>query len=113
MPAQQAVWLHDEDGLLPVRTNLANRTRRRRSVLVNRWPLHLPLENGQLVSQEGIFCHEFGLASAKISEICQRQKGNVRFGPTSNARGDRIQAAIQEAPEMGQNTSHTKNFSIT
>jgi hypothetical protein len=35
------------------------------------------------------------------------------FTPTSNARGERLQAAILQPSEVGQNTSHTRRFSIT
>jgi len=76
-------------------------------------PFHLPPEDDQRLSQEGIFGEKLGLASAKIAEGGQRQRGPKRFGPMRKARGECMPAAIHEAPEMGQHTSHTRNFSIT
>ena len=76
-------------------------------------PFHLPPEDDQLLAQEGIFGDELGLASVKIGEGCQRQGGPERFGPTSQTRGECIQAAILQPPEIGHHTSHTKSFSIT
>jgi len=56
---------------------------------------------------------ELGLAFPKVGEGGKRQGSPQRFGPTSNVRGERTYAAIQEALERGQNTGHTKSFSIT
>jgi hypothetical protein len=53
-------------------------------------PFHLPLEDDNLLAQEGMFGDELGLASAKIGEWRRRQRGPEGFGPTSQARGERI-----------------------
>jgi hypothetical protein len=73
----------------------------------------LPLEDDQLLSQEGIFGDEFGLASAKISEGEERQGGPERFGPMRKARREGMQAAILQLLERRENTSHKSSFSIT
>jgi hypothetical protein len=69
------------------------------------WPFYLTLENGQLLSQKGIFCHQFRLTSATICQGLQRQGGNEWFRPTSKTSGEGIQAAILQPPELGKNTS--------
>jgi hypothetical protein len=109
MPAQQGVWLNDDEGLFP-RPNEPGQQDEEQAIRFREgWPFHLPLENGQLVSQEGIFCHELGFASAKIGQGGQRQGGHERFGPKSQARGEHIQAAILQPLERGKNTCHNKS----
>jgi hypothetical protein len=70
-------------------------------------------QDDKLLSQEGIFGDELGLASAKVGQGLQWQGGSERFGPTSQARGERIPAAILQPPGMGHNTNHTRSFSMT
>jgi hypothetical protein len=65
-----------------------------------------------LLTQERIFCHQFRLASTKVGQGGERQGGSERFRPMSQASGECMPAAIQEPPERGQNTCHTKIFSI-
>jgi len=113
MPEQYRLWLSNEKRLFPGPNEPCQQDEEYAIGPGDGWPFYLPLENGQLVSQEGIFCHEFGFASAKVGEGHQRQGGHERFRPMSQARRERMQAAILQPPERGQNTSHNKNISIT
>jgi hypothetical protein len=87
MPSEQGVWLHDQESLLP-RANQPGQQDQEDAIGVRAcWPFYLTLENGQLVSQKGIFCHQFRLASATICQGLQRQGGNEWFRPTSKTSG--------------------------
>ena len=113
MPPEQGFWLDNVERLFPGPNEPCQQDEEHAIGPGDGWPFYLPLENGQLVSQEGIFCHELGFALSKIGEGGQRQGGHERFRPMSQARRERMPAAIQEPPERGQNTSHNNNFSIT
>ena len=113
MPAQQGLWLHEQKSLLPGSNQPGQQDEEDAIGPGERWPFHLSLEDDKLLAQEGNFRHQLGLAPAQVVQRLQRQGGSERFGPTSKARGKRLQAAILQSPEMGQNTSHNKNFSIT
>jgi hypothetical protein len=109
----QGIWLHDQEGLLPG-LNQRRQQNEQDAIGVGACrPFHLPPEDDQLLAQEGIFRDQFGLASAKIGYGLQRQRGQERFGPTSQARGEGMQAVIQEALESGENSTHRRRFSIT
>ena len=113
MPAQHCVGLHDHESLLP-RSNYPGQQDEEDAIGPGEpWPFYLSLENNELLSQEGIFRTQLGFASAEVGEGGERQGGAERFTPTSKARRERLQAAILQSPERGQNTIHTKNFSIT
>ena len=90
MPAQQGLWLDDEQGLVPGSNRLCQENEEDAIRFRACWPLHLPFENDELLSQEGIFRDQFGLASAKICHGLQRQGGPERFRPTSKANGERM-----------------------
>jgi hypothetical protein len=107
------LWLNDEERLFPG-TNEPCQQDEKDAIGVRACrPLHLPFEDDELLAQKGIFGDELGFASAKVDEGDQRQGGRERFRPMSQARRERMQAVIQEAPERDQNTSHNKNISIT
>jgi hypothetical protein len=74
MPAQQGIWLHDHESLLPRPNQPGQQDEQEAIGPGERWPFHLPLENGQLVSQEGIFGNELRVASAQVGQ-CSKQEG--------------------------------------
>src|SRR5215472_9341586 len=108
----KCVWLHDQEGLLPGTNELCQQNEEDTIGPGDWWPFHPPFEDDKLLAQEGIFRDQLGLASAQIGQVCQWQGGHERFGPTSQARGERIQAASLQLPEVGHNTGHTRSFSI-
>ena len=113
MPAEQGVWLHDHKSLLPG-SNQPGQQNEKDAIGVRACgPFHLAPEDNELLAQKGIFGDELGLASAKIGQGCQYQGDSERFGPTSKVRGECIQATILQPVESGENTTHTRSFSIT
>jgi hypothetical protein len=68
MPPEQDLWLDNEERLFPGPNEPCQQDEEHAIGPGDGWPFYLPLENGQLVSQEGIFCHELRFASAKVSE---------------------------------------------
>jgi hypothetical protein len=108
MPPQQGVWLHDHEGLPPGSNQPGQQDQEDAIGLRACGPFHLPLQDNELLAQEGNFGHQFRLASAQVGQGGERQGGSERFGPTSQTSGEGIQAAIQEPLESGENTTHTK-----
>jgi len=64
MPPEQGVWLHDEESLLPRSNHTSQQDEEDAIGVCVCRPFHLPFENDELLSQEGIFGDELGLASA-------------------------------------------------
>ena len=113
MPPEQCVWLDNEKSLLP-RSNQPGQQDEEHAIgSGDGWSFHLSLKDDELLAEEGIFCHQFRLASTKVGQGGQRQGGCERFRPTSKTRRECKPAAIQEPPERGENTTHTRSFSIT
>jgi hypothetical protein len=65
--------LHDHESLLPGSNQPGHQNEEDAIGVRAFWPFHLPLEDDQLLSQEGIFSDKLGLASAKIEESSKQQ----------------------------------------
>jgi len=72
MPAEQRLWLNDDEGLFPCPNEPSQQDQEHAIGPGERWPLHLPFEDDELLSQERNFGEELRLASAQIGEGCQR-----------------------------------------
>jgi hypothetical protein len=104
MPPQQRLWLHDDEGLFPCPNEPGQQNQEHAIGPGERWPFHLPLEDKELLAQEHIFREQLGIASTKVGQRLQRQRGSKWFRPLSQASREGMSAAIQEAPERGQKT---------
>ena len=64
MPAEQGFWQHNEQSLLPRANQLGQQDEKDAIGFRTCRPFHLPFEDDELLSQEGIFSDELGLALA-------------------------------------------------
>jgi hypothetical protein len=67
------IWLHDHESLLPGPNQPGQQDQEDAIGVRACGPFHLPLEDDERLSQEGIFRDKLGLASAKIGESSKRQ----------------------------------------
>jgi hypothetical protein len=104
--------LHDQKGLLPCWHQPDEQDEEDVIDAGDGWPFPLSSEHDELVAEEGISRHQLCLASAKVSQGGERQRGHQRVGPTSQVRGEDMPAAFFQVLERGHNTSHNKSFSI-
>jgi hypothetical protein len=56
-----------------------------------------------LLSQEGVFCHKLGLASAKVGEGLEWKGRSERFGPIKKARSKSYNESTHEPLERRKN----------
>ena len=73
-------------------------------------PFHLSTENDQRLSQERVFCHEFGLASGKVCQRPQQERGGVRFSPGDEAVVERLKAKAYQPRDEGENPMHSVRY---
>ncbi len=79
MPAEQGIWLHDEQSLFPGANQPSQQDEEQSIGFRTCRSFHLPLEDDERLSQEGIFRHQLGLAPAKVGQRLQRQGGSERL----------------------------------
>jgi hypothetical protein len=91
--------------------DLASRMRRMRSVSVGggRFTCRLSITSCWRKSAFSAISRDLLLRRSVRVPAARRSR---RFGPTSKARGERIQAAILQPLESGENTTHSRSFSI-
>jgi hypothetical protein len=58
MPAEQGVWLHNQQSLLPGSNQPGKQDKEDAIGSGERWPFHLTPEADELLSEEGIFCEK-------------------------------------------------------
>ncbi len=105
MPAQQCLWLNDEERLSPRPNHSCQEDEEHPIRFRAGRPFHLPFEDDQLLSSEGIFRHQFGLASAKVGEGLERQGRSGRFCPLKTTSTEGLHRRTYELPETSQNHS--------
>ncbi len=85
MPSQKRPWLDNDQGLFPG----PNRPRKKNQEHPVRFgtggSFHLSPDDDQLLTKKRVFCHEFGLASGKVCQRPQQERGGVRFCPGDEA----------------------------
>ena len=81
MPSQHGVWLYNNEGLLPPSNQPRQQDEEHAIGSGDGWPVHLSLEDDELVAEKGVFREKLGLASAQVGEGGQRQgasRGKVK-----------------------------------
>ena len=103
MPPKQRLRLNDEQGLLPGANDPRQQDQEHVVGPGTGRPFHLSAQNDELLTQECIFCHEFGLASGKVSQRRKQQRGGVRFGPSDEAMVEQLMTKACQLHEKGEN----------
>ena len=70
--------------------------------------LSLSGQNGkdERLSQEGVFCDQFGLSSGKVGQRQEQERGAVRCGPGDEAVAERPQAQMCHPCDDRENPLH-------
>jgi len=103
MEAEQRLWLNDEERLLPCPNHPCQEDEEHAIRFRACGAFHLAPEDDELLSQEGIFCHQLGLASAKVGQGLQRQGGSERSGPLKKASSQSCNERTHEPFETRKN----------
>ena len=97
------LWLNDEERLFPVPNHSCQEDEEHAIRFRACGAFHLAPEDAELLSQEGIFCHQLGLASAKVGQGLQRQGGSERSGPLKKASSQSCNERTHEPFETRKN----------
>jgi hypothetical protein len=73
-------------------------------------PFDLSAQDDQRLSQEGVFCHEFGLPSGKVSHGPQQERSVGWIGPVDEAVLKRLKAHACQSFDEGENRMHSLRF---
>jgi hypothetical protein len=107
MPAEQRLWLDDKQGLFPGPHHSCQQNQEHPVRLGTGRSFHLSPENNELLTQECIFSHEFGLASGKVCQCPQHERSGVRFSPGDEAVVKQLKPNAYQPFNEGENPLHS------
>jgi hypothetical protein len=67
----------------------------------------VPTEDDELLTEEGVFCHQFGRASGKVCQRPQQERSGGRFRPVFEAVMKRLKARAYRPRDEGENAMHS------
>ncbi len=113
MPAQERLWLDNEKRLLPG-PNYPGQKHQKHPIRFGICrSFHVSAEDDELLAQKCIFCHEFGLASAKVRQRPRYESGVRWFGPVDEAVVERLKAHACQTRDEGENPMHSVRYPFT
>jgi hypothetical protein len=110
MPTQERLWLDNEKRLFPGPNHPYEKYHEYTIRFGTDGSFHLSAEDDELLAEEGVFCHEFGLASGKVSHGSQKKRGIGWFGPVDEAVLERLKAKACQSLDEGENIMHSVRF---
>jgi len=69
-------------------------------------------QDNERLSQECVFCHEFGLASRKVDQRSQDKRGVGWFGPIDETVVERLKAKADQTRDEGENLMHSVRYPV-
>jgi hypothetical protein len=67
----------------------------------------LSTQDDQLLTQQGVFCHELGLAPGKVDQHPKQEQGGVWFGPGDEVVVERLKTKARQPRDDGENPVHS------
>ena len=110
MPAQERLRLDDEQGLFPGPNHPCQKHQEDPIPSGIDRSLDLSPEDNQLLSEEGVFCHECGLAPGKVSQRAQQERSGGRFRPVSKALLKELKVYSYQPHHRFENMIHRRSF---
>ena len=86
------VFLNDEEGLFPDPNHSCQEHQEYAVRFGTGRSCDISPQDNERLSQAGVFCHEFGLASRKVGQRSQEKSGGGWFGPVNEAVVERLKA---------------------
>jgi hypothetical protein len=108
---EKRLWLDNEQGLFPHPNRPSQQHQEHPVRFGTGWSFHPSTKNNELLWEEGIFCHEFGLAAGKICQRPHQERGGGgRFGPVYEAMVKRLKAKACQPFDEEKNPMHSVGY---
>jgi hypothetical protein len=104
------VFLNDEEGLFPGPNHACQKHQEHAVRFGTCRSFHVSAQDNQLLAQECVFCHEFGLASSKVGQRSQEKSGVGWFGPVEETMVERLKAKAYQTRDEGENPLHSVRY---
>jgi hypothetical protein len=109
---EECLWLNDEQRLLPCSNHPGQKHEKHTICFGTGGSFKLSAEDNELLTEQCVFCHEFGLASGKVSHCPQYERGVGWFCPLDEAVMERLKADAYQLLHEGDNTMRGIRFPL-
>jgi hypothetical protein len=110
MPSQKRLWLDNDQGLFPGPNHPRKKNQEHPVRFGTSGSFHLSPDDDQLQAKKRVFSHEFGLASGKVCQRPQQERGGVRFCPGDEAVVKRLKTTACQSFDKGENPKHSVRY---
>ena len=110
VPLQKCLRQDNEEGLFPGSNGSCQKHQKHSIGLLENRSFDLSSENNQLLAEERVFCHEFGLASGKVYQHPQDKSGVAWFCPADKAVVERLKTKASQPFDKGENPMHSVRY---
>ena len=110
MPPQERLWLNNQQRVLPGPNGSCQEYQEQPIRFGKGGSFHVPTEDDERLSEEGVFSHQFGLASGKVCQRPQQERSGGRFRPVSEAVVERLKAKAYRPRDEGENSMHSVRY---
>jgi hypothetical protein len=107
MPSHQRLWLDNEQRLLPGSDHPGQKHQEHPIRCGTGRSFHLSPQDDQRLSQEGVFCDQFGLTSRKVGQRSQDQSGGGWCGPVNETLMERPKTQACQPCDERENPLHS------
>jgi hypothetical protein len=92
MPTQKRFWLNEKKRLFPGPNHSSEKYQEHSICFPVNWSFHLSTQDDQLLSQQCVFCQQFGFASDQIGERPKHEESRWWSNPSRNTFLERVKA---------------------
>jgi hypothetical protein len=110
MPAQERLWLNEEQRLFPGSDHPGEEYQQPSIRLPTNGSFDLSMQDDQLLAQQRIFRQQFSFAPGQIGKGANDKGGCRRFDPTQEAFLERTQAGTKALFDQGKHAEHEWNL---
>jgi hypothetical protein len=107
MPPQERLWLDNEQDLFPRSSRSSEKDQDQTIGLRACRSFDLSAENNELLTEESVLDHEFGLASGEVCQRPQQERGSSRFCPANERVLERLKAKDYQPLDKDRKTMHS------
>jgi len=107
---QKRFWLDNEQRLPPGLNHPCQKHQEHAVRFGTGRSFHLSPQDDKLLAKKRVFCHEFGLASSKVCQRPQQERGGVRFCPGDEAVVERLKTKVCRPLDEGEYSLHSVRY---
>jgi hypothetical protein len=105
-PREISLWLYDKERLFPVPNHSREKYEEHSICFLVYRSFDLSTQDDQLVSQQCVFCQQFGFTSGQVGDSPKHEESRWWFDPSRNTFLERVKAETDVLLDRGKYRQH-------